>query len=148
MTKINSSDIFELHPPFSKTLNSHKGEMGVLLLKKVTCGPYPKVRAGCQEGQPCAWSPASHLWAGQGGWRYSQPTVNNLVSHTVQWSLQKPQENSFFGPFQGASTLGEPELLPHATKLGPKLHEDRSSWFRTSLCVSLHLVVDSHPLIS
>ena len=53
MTKIDFSDIFGLHPQFLKMFQSHKGETDVLLLMKVTFGPYPRLEAGDQEAQPC-----------------------------------------------------------------------------------------------
>ena len=47
-------DIFGLHPQFLKVLQSHTGEMGVLLLMNVTFGPMQGGGgSGCQEDEPC-----------------------------------------------------------------------------------------------
>lgn len=52
MTNIYFSDIFHLHPQFLKMLHSHKGEISILLLMKVTSGTHPRVGVCCQEDQP------------------------------------------------------------------------------------------------
>lgn len=49
MTQIYFSDIFGLHSQFLKMLQSHKGEMDVLLLIKATFGSHPRAGAGCQK---------------------------------------------------------------------------------------------------
>lgn len=43
------SDIFGFHPEFLKILQTHKGELGVLFLMKVTFGLHPRVGTGCQK---------------------------------------------------------------------------------------------------
>lgn len=50
MSKICFPDSFHLGPRFLKTIQSHKGEIGVLVLMKVIFGPHPK--AGLVAGGP------------------------------------------------------------------------------------------------
>lgn len=53
MTKIYFLDIYGLHPQLKKKLQSHKREMGVLLLMKMTFRPRSRAGASCQEDRPC-----------------------------------------------------------------------------------------------
>lgn len=52
MTNIYFSDIFHLHPQFLKMLHSHKGEISVLLLMKVTSESYKGQWLVAQKDQP------------------------------------------------------------------------------------------------
>lgn len=53
MAKIYFSDISDFHPQFLKMLQSHKSEVGVLILIKVPFGSHPRMGADCQEDLPC-----------------------------------------------------------------------------------------------
>lgn len=48
MTRTHFSDILGLHPQLLKTLQSHKGEIGVLLLNEGDLCPHPRAGAACQ----------------------------------------------------------------------------------------------------
>ena len=91
MTKIYFSDIFGFHPQFLKMLQSHKSEVGVLLLIKITFGPHPRMGADCQEDQLCDLKVETCSCTDLPGWkrgrRLNQPMTNNLSMMTMYRSL-------------------------------------------------------------
>ena len=69
--------MLSLHPQTLTMLQSHKGEMGVLFLRKVTFGSYPRAGAGFQEDQSPnfkGWDFQSYPQSlrGKSGWSLSQ----------------------------------------------------------------------------
>ena len=85
MTKIYFSDILGFHQQFLRGLQKHKGDMGVLLLMKVTPGPtLGKLVAGRTNHVIRSLkisAPPLDLWGEERDWRLNQPIANDLGNH-------------------------------------------------------------------